>query len=110
LENVKYVHSLYKNLTSPIILAEYVLDSNGSGLVHNASGFGKDDYLACKKYGIKPFSPIDADGKFDASINPIDPDLFGKFYEDTNELIIEKLTKAGSLDRADKITHSAAID
>jgi isoleucyl-tRNA synthetase len=109
MELIKYSHPIY-NLNSFIILAEYVLDSNGSGLVHNASGFGKEDYLACKKYNIKPFSPIDGDGKFNEQINQIDPELFGKFYEDTNEIIIEKLRKSNALLFCEKITHSAAID
>jgi isoleucyl-tRNA synthetase len=109
LEGIVYKHPIY-NIESRIILADYVLNSNGTGLVHNASDFGKEDYLACKKYGIKPFGPIDAYGKFNENINSIDPDLFGKFYTDTNSLIIEKLTNVHALVHSDKLNHSVAID
>jgi len=109
MEHITYKHPIY-NLVSPVILAEYVLESNGTGLVHNASGFGKDDYLACKKYGIKPFAPLDALCKFTDQIKEIDPSLVGIFYEDSNESIIEKLKNAKALINCEKITHSAAID
>jgi isoleucyl-tRNA synthetase len=95
-------------LISPIILAEYVLDTNGTGLVHNASGFGSDDYLACKKYGIKPYVPIDAYGKFNDE--SIDKDLVGKFYLDTDEIIIEKLKLNNALLKHSVISHSVAHD
>ena len=52
LENDEYSHPLYPEKIYKVILANYVLSDN-TGLVHNAPGFGNDDYLACKKYGIK---------------------------------------------------------
>jgi isoleucyl-tRNA synthetase len=76
--------------------------------VHNAPGFGEDDYLACKKYNIAPYSPINHLGKFTTEIN--DTDLVGLFYDDANKVITEKLTKAGSLLHLSFFTHSAAID
>ena len=48
IENVQYKH-IWIDKVSPIILADYVTDTDGTGLVHNASGFGLDDYYACKK-------------------------------------------------------------
>jgi isoleucyl-tRNA synthetase len=96
------------DLVSPIILASYVTDAAGTGLVHNASGFGNDDYLACKKYGIKPYVPIDAYGKYDATV--LDKDLVGVFYENANEIIINKLKENNSLLKHEVITHSVAHD
>ncbi len=107
LEKVMYVHPLYQR-KSPIILAEYVSIEDGTGLVHNAPGFGDDDYLACKKYGIEPYCPIDKLGKFTAEVK--DKELEGLFYEQTNEGLIARLEKAGSLLHKQKIVHSAAID
>lgn len=107
LESVKYVNPL-NNKINPIILAEYVSDSDGTGLVHNAPGFGLDDYYACKKYNINVFCPIDDHGKYDQSVE-IDY-LVGLFYENANPIIIEKLNNFHALLKECKITHSAAID
>lgn len=107
LEHVTYVHPLY-NRISQIILASYVSIEDGTGLVHNAPGFGADDYLACKQYKIEPYCPIDKLGRFTAEVK--DPELEGIFYETANPLIIERLEKVGALLHKEKIVHSAAID
>jgi isoleucyl-tRNA synthetase len=64
--------------------------------------------LACKKYEIHPFSPIDNYGKFTESIN--DLDLINLFYDDANKIITEKLQKIGALLKLSFVTHSAAHD
>ncbi len=107
LENCKYEHPLL-NKTLPIILADYVSLDDGTGLVHNAPGLGSDDYLACKKYNIFPFAPIDKYGKYtsDVGIN----DLIGVFYLDANEYIINELSKKSLLLFHQKIKHTDAHD
>ncbi len=107
LEHVKYLHPL-NNKINPVILANYVTLDNGTGLVHNASGFGLEDYYACKAYNIGIFCPIDEKGTFTSEVN--DPDLVGVFYEKANPIIIEKLTKADALIYHSRFTHSVAID
>ncbi|MGL5591700.1 MAG: isoleucine--tRNA ligase [Mycoplasmoidaceae bacterium] len=107
LENDEYYHCLYPQKINKIILAKYVLSDN-TGLVHNAPGFGNDDYLACKKYGINVYCPIDSLGKFTNECN--DEELVGKFYIDTNPIIIDRLKQSNSLIQYKKITHSAAHD
>jgi isoleucyl-tRNA synthetase len=96
------------DLYNPVILADYVSVESGTGLVHNASGFGNDDYLACKKYGIKPYVPIDEYGKFNST--SIDKSLIGMFYLDADEVIINKLKDNGALLKHEVITHSVAHD
>lgn len=107
LENITYQHPFIDRV-SPIILAKYVSDEDGTGLVHNASGFGLDDYLACKEYGIDVYSPIDNFGKYDETIN--DKELEGMFYLDANDVIIERLKASKSLLKLDTITHRVACD
>jgi isoleucyl-tRNA synthetase len=107
LENVTYKHPLYDRV-SPIILASYVSNEDGTGLVHNAPGFGEDDYLACKKYGIAPFSPIDNYGKFTKEVN--DPTIVGIFYNDADKIISETLLIKKALLRQEYIIHSVAHD
>lgn len=107
IENVEYQHPWIKRI-GKIILAEYVTNEDGTGLVHNAPGFGLEDYYACKKYNINIYCPIDANGKFDQSIN--DPQLEGLFYEKANEIVLERLKNNNLLESCNKITHSAAVD
>lgn len=107
LENLNYHHPFLDRI-SPIILAKYVSDIDGTGLVHNASGFGIDDYLACKEYNIGVYSPIDNYGKYDATIS--DKELEGVFYLDANEIIINRLKNAQSLVKLETISHRVACD
>lgn len=107
LEKVTYKHPLYDKKCF-IIVDEYVSAENGTGLVHNAPGFGHEDYLACKKYNIKPFCPIDQYGKFTSDVN--DNELIGLFYVDANAVIIKRLENSQSLLKHEKITHSVAHD
>lgn len=107
LENKTYKHP-FINRTSPIILAEYVQDTGGTGLVHNAPGFGQDDYYACKKYGIDVYCPIDDFGKYNKDIN--DSELEGVFYLKANPIIIDRLQQANALLASKEIKHSVAHD
>lgn len=107
LENLQYKHP-FINRISPIILADYVSDVDGTGLVHNAPGFGLDDYLACKKHNINIYAPIDDFGKYDASIN--DKELEGMFYLDANNIIIERLKASGHLLHSYQYNHRVACD
>lgn len=107
LENLKYIHPIKKS-KHPIILAEYVTNTDGTGLVHNAPGFGLDDYLACQKYGISIYCPINDLGKFDSSVD--DDELNGLFYLDANPIIVERLKKDDHLLLHETMVHSAACD
>lgn len=107
LELVSYKHPIYDKKCK-IIVDEYVSAENGTGLVHNAPGFGHEDYLACKKYNIKPFCPIDEYGKFTKEIN--DADLNGIFYVKANPIIITRLKNRKTLLKQEKIVHSVAHD
>ncbi len=47
----------------------YVTAESGTGVVHQAPGFGEDDFRVCKKFGIvkkgeQVVCPVDASGKF----------------------------------------------
>lgn len=107
MEKLSYKHPLYKK-ECIIILANYISNDNGTGLVHNAPGFGNDDYLACKKYDIDAFAPIDDVGKFTKELK--DPSLLGVFYQDADLIILEKLEQKKALLYKEEITHSAAVD
>ncbi len=107
IELVQYKHCLYDRV-SPVINATYVTSDNGTGLVHNAPGFGVEDYIACKAYNIPIFCPIDEAGKFTSEVN--DENLSGVFYETANEQIINRLDANKALLKFLFINHNAAID
>ncbi|MFR6378812.1 MAG: hypothetical protein ACLUNZ_02265 [Evtepia sp.] len=49
--------------TSRLVLADYVTMDSGTGCVHTAPGFGADDYVTCKRYGMDMVVPVDDQGK-----------------------------------------------
>lgn len=51
-----YSHPFWKT-EMPLIGGDHVTADSGTGLVHTAPGHGMEDYEACQKLGIEPFSP-----------------------------------------------------
>ena len=37
---------------SPVLLADYVESTSGTGIVHSAPAYGVDDYISCKSAGF----------------------------------------------------------
>ena len=61
-DRMTYKHPLY-DVTGLVMNDTYVTDDDGTGLVHNATGFGEDDYNVGRRYGLPVFSPMDAQGR-----------------------------------------------
>ena len=105
LENVKYRHP-FMDRTSPILLGSDdtlpVDKESGTGLVHTAPGYGKEDYLMSQKYGLEIVVPVDAKG--------VQRDTAGMFndmyYAKSNKEIIKWLGNNNYLIMEDKIFHS----
>ncbi|WVH36971.1 isoleucine--tRNA ligase [Mycoplasmoides gallisepticum] len=108
LDKIKYQHCLYDQITGIVVLGEHVSDSDGTGLVHTAPGFGLEDFIVCKKYGIDAYVPINDEGCFDQTVH--DPELVGVFYDDANKLIAQKLEVRNCLLSLNFINHQAAHD
>ena len=106
LENITYSHPLYQRV-SPVILAAYVTEDSGTGLVHIAPDHGVDDFNACLKYGIKPFCPVDEKGVM--HLEKGDP-CDGQFYEKANDIVVEELENNGHLLKEEDIVHSYPHD
>ncbi|WP_310652959.1 class I tRNA ligase family protein, partial [Lactobacillus jensenii] len=60
-------HQLYDK-SSLVINDTYVTAEDGTGLVHNATGFGEYDYNVGKKYCLPVYSPIDYQGRYTKDI------------------------------------------
>ena len=63
--------NLFSNSESPILNADFVTATSGTGLVHMAPGHGMEDYQVCLQNGIDTaFAPVDDEGKFTADAFP----------------------------------------
>lgn len=77
------------NGLQPILHADFVTDSSGTGLVHMAPGHGMDDYHACSALGIDAFAPVDDAGAFTKEAFPAQPELL-------EGLAVSDMKKTGS--------------
>ncbi|KAJ4286097.1 isoleucine-tRNA ligase [Kalmusia sp. IMI 367209] len=77
------------NGLQPVLHADFVTDSSGTGLVHMAPGHGMEDYHACSAIGIEAFAPVDDAGTFTKEAFPEQPELL-------EGLAVSDLKKTGS--------------
>lgn len=85
-----------------ILTGDFVLEGNGTGIVHIAPGFGEDDQVICENQGIKLVCPVDNSGKFTSEIY----DLFGVHVFEANDSIITKLKQKGNWLKTEQYIHS----
>lgn len=85
-----------------VLIADYVTEEEGTGIVHTAPGFGEDDFFLCQQYNIETICPIDSGGKFTANIS----DLVGMHVFDTNDTIIRKLKEKGLWFKTEQYVHN----
>jgi isoleucyl-tRNA synthetase len=70
-----------------VLAADFVGTDGGTGLVHMAPGYGEDDKNTTDPAGIVPVTPVDAKGRFEATV----PDYAGQHVFDANAAIIADL-------------------
>ncbi|GLY39129.1 isoleucine--tRNA ligase [Amycolatopsis sp. NBRC 101858] len=70
-----------------VLAADYVTTDDGTGVVHIAPAYGADDKVVTDAAGIPPVTPVDAHGKFDATV----PDYEGQQVFDANPNIVRDL-------------------
>ncbi|MHA7651296.1 isoleucine--tRNA ligase [Mycobacterium sp. ML4] len=70
-----------------VLSADFVTTEDGTGLVHMAPAYGEDDMATTDPVGIVPVTPVDAKGRFDATV----PDYQGQHVFDANPKIIRDL-------------------
>jgi isoleucyl-tRNA synthetase len=89
-----------------VVLGEHVTLEQGTGLVHTAPGHGAEDYAVGEAYGLEPYNPVLADGRFDDTVQP--PSLKGVRVFDANPRIVELLVEKGVLLNrpGETLTHS----
>ncbi len=90
-----------------VITGDHVTDEAGTGLVHTAPGFGEIDFYATQDYDLPVIMNVDDKGYLTEEAGP---DLAGIFYEDANQIVLDKLAQHDALVKASDITHSYPFD
>jgi isoleucyl-tRNA synthetase len=105
LEGFAYRHP-FANRQGTVVLGEHVTLEQGTGLVHTAPGHGAEDYAVGQAYGLEPYNPVLADGRFDDTVQP--PELKGTRVFEANPRIVQRLVELGALLNrpGETITHS----
>lgn len=103
--DLKYKHPLYDRV-QPTINADYVTTTDGSGFVHIAPGYGEEDFLAGKEYGLDILVCVNDKGYQTEEAGK----YAGLFYEASEDPIIDDLRACGSLLKLKPITHSYPHD
>ncbi len=94
-----YTHQPATNQHFKLYQADYVTDSDGTGLVHIAK-YGKEDVDLCNKYGISHFDSITLEGVM------LEGGSFeGKHMRESLEEITEDIDSKGKLFRSNKYVH-----
>lgn len=85
-----------------ILGGDFVIEGDGTGVVHMAPGFGEDDQILCQKEGIELVCPVDNAGKFTAEIT----DFAGMQVFEANDPIIIKLKTQGAWLKTEQYLHN----
>lgn len=104
LELIRFAHP-YADRDSPVYLGDYVTLDSGTGVVHSAPAYGVEDFVSCKRYGMKDddiLQPVTGDGTYASSL-----EFFGgAMIWEANPKIIEHLRNSGALFSMRKNVHS----
>ncbi len=104
LERIRFRHPFYDR-ASPVYLGDYVTLEQGTGIVHSSPAYGIEDFLSCRRYGMKDdeiLNPVQGDGRYAGSL----PFFGGVKIWEANPQIVDKLREVGALLHAEKFTHS----
>ena len=86
---------------SLVVCADYVTMESGTGCVHTAGGFGADDNITCRRYGLPPLVPVDDRGYQTAEAGK----FAGLRYDQSNKAIYEDMKQSGALFASEELQH-----
>ena len=98
------VHEGYRRL-SPVYLADYVSEGDGTGMVHSSPAYGVDDFNSCVAHGLKYddiLNPVQGNGSYADDL----PLFGGMNIWKACPRIIEVLGQSDRLMATHAITHS----
>ncbi len=85
-----------------VIGGDFVVLTEGTGIVHIAPAFGEDDYQIGQAEGLPFLQPVDAKGRFTDEVTK----WAGRFIKDADPEIIADLDERGILYKSAEIEHS----
>jgi isoleucyl-tRNA synthetase len=85
-----------------VIATDFVSTEEGTGLVHEAPGFGEEDFQAAQEHDIPIVVNVDKDGKYTQEMG----EWAGTYVQDANKLVIKNLKKRNLLVDVEDYTHS----
>ncbi len=87
---------------SPVVAAEYVTLTDGTGCVHTAPGHGQEDYVTGLENGLDILSPVDEKGVFTDEAGP----FAGRHIKKADAEIVTHLVEEGYMLHNTKAAHS----
>ena len=103
-----YTHPLCDRKSPVLAGGDYITTESGTGLVHTAPGHGQEDYQTGLKNDLELLSPVDDVGKF--TIEAGERFAGMSVLGEGNTAIIEALTEAGALLKAEDYGHKYPYD
>ncbi|MDM5349739.1 isoleucine--tRNA ligase [Lysinibacillus sphaericus] len=85
-----------------VVMADYVTENSGTGIVHIAPAYGEDDYKTVQQHGLSFVKVVDLKGCYTEEV----PELVGRFVKDCDVDIIKMLAKKELLFSKEKYEHS----
>ncbi|MCD6531185.1 isoleucine--tRNA ligase [bacterium] len=85
-----------------VINAEYVTTEDGTGIVHIAPAFGKEDFEEGQKWNLPLIQLVDDEGKIKPEAEP----FAGLWFKDADPKIMDNLKSRGLLFRRETVVHS----
>lgn len=85
-----------------VVMADYVTETSGTGIVHIAPAHGEDDYQTVKEHGLSFINVVDLRGCYTNEIT----DLAGRFVKDCDVDVIKLLAASNLLFHKEKYEHS----
>ncbi|WP_312129668.1 isoleucine--tRNA ligase [Lysinibacillus capsici] len=85
-----------------VVMADYVTEHSGTGIVHIAPAYGEDDYKTVQEHGLSFVNVVDLKGCYTEAV----PELVGRFVKDCDVDIIKMLAAKELLFAKEKYEHS----
>ncbi|XP_027465554.1 isoleucine--tRNA ligase, mitochondrial isoform X4 [Zalophus californianus] len=108
LENGTCAHPLIPDKASPLLPANHVTMTKGTGLVHTAPAHGMEDYSVASQHNLPTDCLVDEDGVF---TDVAGPELQNKaVLEEGTDVVIKMLQSSKHLLKEEKLVHSYPYD
>ncbi|UYM05346.1 isoleucine--tRNA ligase [Solicola gregarius] len=85
-----------------VVNEDYVTTDDGTGLVHQATVYGADDFESVRRNGVELVNPIDTRGRFEEDV----PLVGGMFFKKADTVLVDDLQSRGLLYRHVPYEHS----